>query len=313
MRMLHAFSSPEEAQVLRDALFAEHVEASVRDAADGGATLWVHDDDDVEHAKGVLAIFLENPNDPRFDQARKVAQGRRREIKAAEKQSRHKEMRARDMVERGQNHRPATQFFIGVAVLLFMADALGNRIEPIQGYFYLVDPDEFVRRVFYAGDSRWAVLLDTMLRGEVWRLVASSFLHAGLFHILFNGMWTWQLGRVIEGAVGSVRFAAMFLFFAVAGELTEYAMTSPFSVGLSGVVYGLFGYIWLRGRYDPTFPARMPRNTVMWMMGWYILCWTGMIGPIANWAHTGGLVAGALLGLVDSRFLQRKISRPKDF
>lgn len=309
MRMLHQFSSRADAELLRDALFAEQVEASVRDASAEGATLWVHDDEDLELSKEILAIFLAQPNDPRFDEARKIASSRRKDIRVAEKRSRHTEMRARDMVARGQNHRPATQLFVGAAALLFLLDFAG-KIAPIEHYFFLVDPGEFITRVYGMGESRWTLLADTMMRGEIWRLFASTFLHANFFHILFNVMWLWQLGRVIEGAVGHLRFALMFFFFAIAGELLEYAMTSPFSVGLSGAVYGLFGYIWIRGRYDPTFPAAMPKNTVVWMIGWYILCFTGILGPIANWAHTGGLVSGMLLGIVDSKFLIRKLRRP---
>jgi membrane associated rhomboid family serine protease len=37
------------------------------------------------------------------------------------------------------------------------------------------------------------------------------------------------------------------------------------------------------------------------MLGWFVLCWFDVMGPIANWAHTFGLASGMLVGLLPTR------------
>jgi GlpG protein len=71
---------------------------------------------------------------------------------------------------------------------------------------------------------------------------------------------------------------------------------SPMFGGMSGVDYGLFGYIWMKARSEPASGFVMPPLTVFMMIAWYVLCFVpGM--PIANMAHTVGLVLGALIGI----------------
>ncbi len=144
--------------------------------------------------------------------------------------------------------------------------------------------------------------LSDIRSGELWRLVTPMFLHLGFLHILFNMMWLWDLGRAIERLKGPA-FLALFVAIAgVASNLAQYAITgSPNFGGMSGVVYGLLGYIWMQGRFNPAFGIALHRSTVAMMLAWYALCWTGLLGPIANWAHTGGLAIGVAWGFLDRR------------
>jgi GlpG protein len=150
--------------------------------------------------------------------------------------------------------------------------------------------------------------LEAIRSGQVWRLVTPIFLHFSPWHLLFNMGWLWVLGGQIEVRRGTVRLALMVLVIAVGSNLLQYYFghlewdrPSPTFGGMSGVVYGLFGYVWMKARFDPELELWVTPSNIILMMGWFVLCWTPwfqtLVGPVANMAHLGGLVAGALMGV----------------
>jgi GlpG protein len=81
---------------------------------------------------------------------------------------------------------------------------------------------------------------------------------------------------------------------------------------MSGVVYGLFGYIWMKSRFEPLANMSISPNTVTIMLVWLVACWVGVIEKlaginVANWAHGAGLVAGMVIGFAPTAW--RKLSK----
>jgi membrane associated rhomboid family serine protease len=79
--------------------------------------------------------------------------------------------------------------------------------------------------------SRWLVLVpDLVLRGEVWRLLTYAFLHdIAPWHIVFNMLMLWLLGRQVEDMLGSREFV---LFYLLGGVLAGVAYVGCALAGL---------------------------------------------------------------------------------
>lgn len=135
---------------------------------------------------------------------------------------------------------------------------------------------------------------------EPWRLVASALPHVGVLHLAFNVYWTWTFGSLLEQRFGSGRTLLIFLLLAAGSSAAEFAWSSG-GVSLSGVGYGLFGFLWVMSRRAPGFADAVDRRTIQLFVGWFFLCiflTVQNIMPIGNVAHGAGAAIGALLALV---------------
>lgn len=189
---------------------------------------------------------------------------------------------------------------VAVAPVTAVLIALG-----IAGFFlvYLAAPVEWISALTYTPFSLQA---GRPVFGEqdtqLWRLVTPVFLHFGWLHITFNALWCWELGRRIEGVLGSLNLLGLFLVIAAVSNSAQalFGGAGLFG-GLSGVVYGWLGFAWVAGRINPRWMSLVPATPIMlFMVGWLVVCVTGVVDvlgfSIANAAHVGGLVCGAALG-----------------
>lgn len=177
---------------------------------------------------------------------------------------------------------PLTVALIIVSVVFSAASNLGSSLDVLRPFF-IASPG-----------TSW---LASLRAGEVWRLLTPIFIHFGILHLAFNMLWLWDLGGLLERRRGPWFLAGFVAVVGIAANLAQYLITgSPFFGGMSGVVYGLLGYIWMQGKYNPRCGYILHNQIVVMMLVWYVLCWTGLLGPIANWAHTAGLLVGVIWG-----------------
>ncbi|TXS92787.1 rhomboid family intramembrane serine protease [Parahaliea maris] len=169
--------------------------------------------------------------------------------------------------------------------------------------------------VYFNAPVSWLALLTfnpfTLQQGQIeflpqghqyWRLVTPAFLHFGWLHIVFNSLWLWELGARVERVMGSVNMLGLFTAIALVSNSAQYLFGgAAIFGGMSGVVYGLLGFSWVAGALQPRWGLQ-PRPAIMlFMVGWLVICVVGVVevlgfGAIANAAHVGGLLSGAVLG-----------------
>jgi GlpG protein len=142
----------------------------------------------------------------------------------------------------------------------------------------------------------WEQNLDRIRQGEVWRLLTPIFLHFSILHLAFNMFWLYDLGGRIESYRGAWKLALLVLLAGIPANLGQYAASGPYFGGMSGVVYALFGYVWMKSRFDPGPGMYVHFHIVAMMIVWLFLGLTGLLGPIGNTAHFVGLVVGVVLG-----------------
>jgi GlpG protein len=156
-----------------------------------------------------------------------------------------------------------------------------------------------------------------ILHGQGWRLVTPIFLHFGLAHLFFNMMAMRYLGEKVEMRKGTWRFAVLVVVSAIASNCGESLMTKGETQadqlrifgGMSGVIFAVAGYLWIKGHTDPGDHLSLNQQSVNWMLGWFLL---GIIAPLAvpeaanqgfpfnmaNVAHGVGLATGVVFGLL---------------
>lgn len=164
--------------------------------------------------------------------------------------------------------------------------------------------DSTLRLDYY---NNYLGILGYIWTGELWRPFTSSLMHGNLIHAGFNVYWLVVFGPALEHRFGShLMFGVIFLLGYVP-MLAEYVIGSysrdrpVMIVGLSGIMYGLFGILWIGRRWRPELRLVCDENTVRILGGWFVLCilLTYLdIMPVANIAHGFGFGFGVLYGLV---------------
>jgi len=144
--------------------------------------------------------------------------------------------------------------------------------------------------------------------GEYWRLVTSGFLHAGLIHLGFNMLILWQLGTLLEPAIGRLRFGVIYFVSLLCGAFGVLLLSpNSLTVGASGAVFGLMAaaVVVMRNRGIDPMASGLP----FWI-GLNLLL-TLTIPGISIGGHLGGLIGGALATLVMFELPQKVRGLPR--
>lgn len=272
-------------------------------------TIWVRDEDQVSRARDALEEFRRNPDDARYH-------GVVREANAVlQAEAKRRDLARKNVIpvgggrlgQPGLRATPLTAVVIALCAVLFVFSRFGQEKSSVATRWLQFCDVRHVQQANWDPNRTEDRLID-IRRGQWWRLITPILLHDDVLHLLFNMIMFHILARAIEMRKGAARLILLILLIALPSNAAQGLAPStwgtlsgsPFFLGMSGVVYGLLGYLWMKTVYDPGSGLFVSAGTVVLLLGWMTLCLTGFLGPIANLAHVCGLLAGMVLGYASS-------------
>jgi membrane associated rhomboid family serine protease len=188
-------------------------------------------------------------------------------------------------------------------VIVFLLTVSGFKAQPQMSF--AVIPNELWAASLFGGATPGPN--DTIAIPESWTLVSYMFLHGDVLHIIGNMLFLWVFGDNVEDAMGHFRFLVFYIACGVLAALFHSWMLPESNIGLigaSGAVAGVIAaYLLLHPKVNVwilvlrVIPVKL---TAAWVLGaWiamqFVMVMLPQVGPIAWWAHIGGLIAGAVL------------------
>lgn len=272
---LARFTQLPPARLLMEALRDEAIEAQLLAEGDHHV-VYIADAARFQQARDLLDALVANPYDQRFS----AAAWRAGETEL--KQRRSPPLMSGNWLKRMG---PVTKVVLILCVAVF-------------GYGFFIDASLYHALLFAPS---WGDLAQ-----QPWRLVTPVLLHFSVLHIVFNLLWWSDLGSIIERFQSSSQLLLVALVTGVAGNLLQFSASGPNFGGMSGVVYGLLGYLWMYGRSNPEAGYALRREVVVIMMVWLVICWVGLADVVANEAHFGGLASGCILGVLVGNWRRKR-------
>jgi membrane associated rhomboid family serine protease len=128
---------------------------------------------------------------------------------------------------------------------------------------------------------------------QYYRLVSAGFLHDGLLHILFNMVFLFFMGPMLEPAIGRVNFAVVYFVSLLSGSFGALLFSPQLpTVGASGACFGILGALIVVAYY---------RGISIWQSGLGFtlvinIVFSLSVSGISIGGHLGGVVGGAICG-----------------
>ncbi|KAF1369510.1 rhomboid family intramembrane serine protease GlpG [Yokenella regensburgei] len=275
MLMITSFTNPRVAQAFVDYMATQGIILTIQQHTQ--SDVWLADESQADRVHKELALFLENPADPRYLAA---------SWESGHTNSGLQYRRFPFLATLKGNAGPFTLLIAALCIVVFII-------------------------INIVGDQPVMLLLawpyEPSLKFELWRYFTHAFMHFSLMHILFNLLWWWYLGGAVEKRLGSGKLIVITVISALLSGFIQHKFGGPWFGGLSGVVYALMGYVWLRGERDPESGVYLQRGLILFSLVWLVAGWFDLFGmSIANGAHVAGLVVGLAMAFADTQNVRKR-------
>lgn len=146
--------------------------------------------------------------------------------------------------------------------------------------------------VLIAFGAKWDPLIQ---QGQVWRLLASSFIHIGIVHLAFNMYSLWVIGPVAEKLFGHIRYLIIYILSALGGSLASFFFSpTTISAGASGAIFGVLGALLLYSWQNKHLWRSGLGKNLLVIVGINLFFGLTQQG-IDNFDHIGGLLTGIIV------------------
>jgi membrane associated rhomboid family serine protease len=132
---------------------------------------------------------------------------------------------------------------------------------------------------------------------DYWRILTGGALHGGFMHLAFNSYALYSFGNLIEFLSNKAHLAIVFLISIIGGGLLSLlAAPAGTSVGASGGVIGFLGYLAIYAYKRRQLLSSDFLRSLLINIGFIAIYGIALAKGIDNFAHLGGLAAGAIYG-----------------
>ena len=149
---------------------------------------------------------------------------------------------------------------------------------------------------------------------EYWRILTGASVHGGLLHVVMNCYAFLMFGRLCEVLSNRAHMAIVFLLACVGGGLLSlYFLPDTVSVGASGGIVGLLGYITVYAFRRRRFISKEFRKGLLINIGSLAVFGLVLFNVVDNYGHLGGLITGAIYGLIQipsNEYVDPRQARP---
>lgn len=136
-------------------------------------------------------------------------------------------------------------------------------------------------------------------QGNYWALFTSTFIHIENWHFIGNSTWIFVLGGLLELELGKFKWILFYFSSAIVSSVSQLAFSDTTGIGASGVLYAMFGFMWITKDIYPRFKTIVTRETSYLLIGWLFigvfLTARGILN-VGNAAHFAGVLFGLAIG-----------------
>lgn len=206
----------------------------------------------------------------------------------------------------------ATACIVILMIVVFFITSFGRYMDKAKIlYFSDVDYVRSVKANRFIEVAQYKNNMDRINSGELWRLVTPSFLHKNLVHFLLLLAFLFQFGRTIEEISGRTYLLAMFFVSAIVSNFLEFKISNAHFGGMTGTVYCLYGFIWIRSLIDTKYAGKLNQIVHMFMLGLILSGFMNIFYINNRFGSIGGLAIGLAWGIFSAKFLPQNRLIPR--